>query len=226
MSSPFFLDLPGQTQLVGAACGPLETNAYLLRHGNHAVLIDPAIDSGVLLDQMRQWQSEGVQLQAIWNTHGHFDHVYDNARWKVAFPVPLLAHPLDEFFLEHLREQAIWFGLPAPDVVVPDAHFEANQILQLGELQARVLHLPGHSPGSVAFDFGAFIFGGDVLFQGSVGRTDLPASSTKDLANSLEILWQLPDETVIFPGHGPHFRLGDEKKSNFIARQIMSEAAR
>lgn len=194
--------------------------------GLEAVIIDPAIDSGALLDEMHGWQREGVTLTAIWNTHGHFDHVYDNARWKTAFPVPLLAHRADEEFLEHLREQSLWFGLPAPDVVIPDAWLEPDHRLSLGALTARVRHLPGHSPGSVAFDFGPFLFGGDVLFRGSIGRTDLPGSSPSELADSIRTLWELPDETLVFPGHGAQTTIGIERRSNLVARQLLTEAAR
>ena len=84
-----------------------------------ALVIDPAIDSGEAFARMHELENAGYTLVAIWNTHGHFDHVYDNARWKSAFDVPIWMHSADNFLIEHLREQSIWLGLPAPEVARP-----------------------------------------------------------------------------------------------------------
>lgn len=237
------LEFEGQLRGWMLSCGPLETNAFLLESEGEMVVIDPAIESEALRVRARERASEGVRLIAIWNTHGHFDHVYDNAAWKADFPeAPLVAHAADFFFLEHLREQALWFGLPAPEVVRPDATLQEGQILRVGSLEARVLELPGHSPGSVAFVFrdsasGAFtsdasnvdapqsegfVIGGDVLFSGSVGRTDLPGASASELALSIRRLFELSSETRVFPGHGPDTTLGHEKSSNLVARELLA----
>ncbi|RYX82603.1 MBL fold metallo-hydrolase [bacterium] len=204
-------------------CGPLATNAYLLHETeeNILVIVDPAIDADELLERARQLVAEGARFAAIWNTHGHFDHVYDNALWKAEFNVPVFTHPADAFFLEHLREQALWFGLPAPEVVPADNELHEGDTLQIGKESARVWELPGHSPGSVAFDFGTAWIVGDVLFQGSVGRTDLPSGDALTLARSIERLWQLPDETLVLPGHGGSTTIGSEKQSNEVARQLL-----
>lgn len=208
-------------------CGPLATNAYLLHEtdANVLVIVDPATGADELLARARSLVAEGAHFAAIWNTHGHFDHVYDNALWKSEFKAPLLAHPADAFFLEHLREQSLWFGLPAPEVVQADAELHEGDTLEIGTEKARVWELPGHSPGSVAFDFGGFWIVGDVLFQGSVGRTDLPGGSARVLANSIERLWQLPDATVILPGHGESTSIGAEKQSNEVARQLLESVS-
>lgn len=215
--------LPPPWHLATQNCGPLQTNAYLLWQGQHAVLIDPAIDAHQLLQQMRELQEQGVKLDAIWNTHGHFDHVYDNARWKNEWDVPLYAHPNDAFFLEHLREQALWFGLPAPEIVLPDQTLEENQTLRVAALEVQVIELPGHSPGSVGFLFDDHLISGDVIFEDSYGRTDLPGAATSQLADSLRRVYELPDTTRLLPGHGAATTVERERKFNVAARELIAQ---
>lgn len=214
---------PSALHLETFRCGPLENNLYLLldREAQEAVVVDPSIAGDAAFDLARQWRAQGIRLAAIWNTHGHFDHVYDNARWKAEFEVPILSHPADAPFLEHLREQALWFGLPAPAIAVADEILAAGQTLSVGTHRAQVLELPGHSPGSVGFDFGAFVMSGDVLFQDSVGRTDLPLCSEADLAASVQKLFDLAPETQILPGHGPQTSIEAEKRRNVVARALL-----
>ena len=204
-------------------CGPLQTNAYLLWHGAQAVIIDPAIGADDLLQQMCALSEKGVQLQAIWNTHGHFDHVYDNARWQSRFDVPIFCHGADAFFLEHLREQALWFGLPAPDIALPQETLEEGQRLRVGEVEVSVLALPGHSPGSVGFAFEDKLIGGDVVFEGSYGRVDLPGADPSQLAASLRRIWQMAPQIQILPGHGAATTLAREQTSNTAAAQLMAQ---
>ena len=198
--------------------GPLATNAYLLTDDDsgEAIVIDPSIGGDAVLDSARAWQKNGGRLLAIWATHGHFDHIYDGARWKDEFSIPLLAHRADEFWFERLREQSLWLGLPPPAPVHPDAWLEDGQVLNIGEHRARVLHVPGHSPGSVAFWWESqnWCVSGDVLFQDSVGRTDLPGCSLDALRASLRVLLALPGATRILPGHGPATTVALEKANN------------
>ena len=206
-------------------CGPFATNAYLLHetNSNELVIIDPAIGADELFAQAQSLVASGAHFRAIWNTHGHFDHVYDNARWKNEFDTSIFAHEADEFFLEHLREQSLWFGVPAPEVVSPDVALHQGDVLRIGEERALVWELPGHSPGSVAFGFDNFWIVGDVLFQNSVGRTDLPGGDPLVLARSVQRLWTLPDETRIFPGHGEETTIGAEKQQNEIAHDLLTK---
>jgi len=186
--------------------GPLSNNIYLLwdQESGEAVIVDPSIGSEPALARLLELEKSGVRLQAIWNTHGHFDHIYDNALWKEKYPVPLLMHKADDFLLEHLREQAIWFGLEAPEPARRDTDLADVDELRVGQYSARVLHAPGHSPGSVAFWFASenLCISGDVLFRKSVGRTDLPGASSAELETSLRRLAELPPQTRILPGHG------------------------
>lgn len=214
---PEFLPSASRLSVLSFTSGPLSTNTFLLRDAasNQAVVIDPTIGADEAFDALRQWRSEGAQVTGIWNTHGHFDHVYDNARFQGEFAVPIWGHPADAFFLEHLREQSLWFGVPAPAI----APFDRDPLAQpptLGELRLEVLPTPGHSPGSVSFFFPdqSLCLSGDVLFQGSVGRTDLPGCSPQELAQSLRLLASLPPQTRILCGHGPETTIEREIHSN------------
>ncbi|PQV63250.1 Glyoxylase, beta-lactamase superfamily II [Abditibacterium utsteinense] len=212
-------------QIESFVCGPLQTNSFLLIDENtrQAVIIDPSIQSDAAFLRATQLRARGIELKEIWNTHGHFDHIYDNARWKAEFRAPVLASQNDEFFLENLSEQSIWFGLPAPEVTKTDHFLQPDEILSLGEFSCRVLTLPGHSPGSVGFYFEALdlCIQGDVLFAGSVGRTDLPGCSEEDLAASLQTLFALPPQTQILTGHGEFTTIEIEKRENQLARALI-----
>ena len=201
----------------------MQTNSYLLWQGAEAVIIDPSIGADELLNKMRALQKEGVQLRAIWNTHGHIDHVYDNARWKAEFNVPIYCHAADHFFLEHLREQSLWFGLAEPEVVPPDELLHEGQTLKVGDLEVKVVELPGHSPGSVAFQFGGYLISGDVIFRNSYGRVDLPGANAAQLARSLQRVSQMPPQTQILCGHGENTTVEAEARSNAAARELMAQ---
>jgi glyoxylase-like metal-dependent hydrolase (beta-lactamase superfamily II) len=214
--------------------GPLSNNIYLLTddESHESVIIDPSIDSDIALTAVRA--NPSAPLQAVWNTHGHFDHIYDNAKWKRAFNVPLLAHAGDEYFLENLGDMSVWFGLPVPESVAPDQLLEGGQTVRVGRHEASVLYTPGHSPGSISFYFAesggaesGVCISGDVLFRGSVGRTDLPGCSTEELNESLRLLATLPTATRILPGHGPETTVGEELQTNpfYHALQASLQAA-
>ena len=207
--------------------GPMDNNLYLLRDDQalQLVVVDPSLVSEPALERVADLVDAGYEVSAIWNTHGHFDHVYDNARWKAVYPVPLLAHPDDKSFLDHLREQAIWFGMAPPEVVLPDGPLGPDTPVAVGGYAPQILHLPGHSPGSLGFYFAPqkFCIIGDVLFAGSVGRTDLPGSSAAALADSLRAVWKLPADTQILPGHGAATTLGHEMRTNQVAQDLMRQ---
>ena len=211
-------------ELFTQTVGPANTNAYLLHEtrADALVVIDPSVGADELFGRAQTLVSGGAHFQAIWNTHGHFDHVYDNARWKAAFGAPIYAHAGDAYFLEHLREQSLWFGLSAPEVASVDVELHEGDALPIGDETALVWHLPGHSPGSVAFGFGNFWISGDVLFQNSVGRFDLPGADEQALARSIGRLWTLPDATRVLAGHGAPTTIGAEKQWNSVARALLN----
>ena len=201
----------------------MQTNSFLLWQGQQAVIIDPSIGADQLLEKMRELKKQGVELMAIWNTHGHIDHVYDNAVWKAEFGAPIYCHAADHFFLEHLREQSLWFGLPEPEVVQPDELLHDGQTLKVGNLEVKVIELPGHSPGSVAFAFDDHLISGDVIFRNSYGRVDLPGADASHLARSLERVLQMAPQTQILCGHGEGTSVENEAKTNAAARDLMRQ---
>jgi len=201
----------------------METNSFLLWQNNQSVIIDPSIGADELLQKMRELRDEGVQLVGIWNTHGHIDHVYDNAVWKAEFGAPIYCHAADHFFLEHLREQSLWFGLAEPQVVQPDELLREGQTLNVGDLEVKVIELPGHSPGSVAFGFDEHLISGDVIFRNSYGRVDLPGADAKQLAHSLRRVLQLAPQTQLLCGHGELTNVATEAQNNAAARDLMRQ---
>ncbi len=209
--------------------GPMENNLYLLLDDitHSAVVVDPSIQSEAALERARELEREGYDFAAIWNTHGHFDHIFDNARWKKALGVPISMHAADESFRLRLREQAHWFGFEPPEIVATDHFLTPGEVVNVGEHAATILHLPGHSPGSVAFYFAAqdLCIAGDVLFAGSVGRTDLPGASPAELEKSLAILFALPPQTRILPGHAAATTIAQEAATNPFCREILERKA-
>jgi glyoxylase-like metal-dependent hydrolase (beta-lactamase superfamily II) len=132
-------------------------------------------------------------------------------------------HEGDLFFVERLREQAMWFGFPAADGVPPNQYFQEGQILKVGNQNVQVLYTPGHSPGSVSFYLAEHevCISGDVIFRGSAGRTDLPGCSVQQLGKSLHLLLSLPENTQLLPGHGPSTKVASEKRTNPVYLSLL-----
>jgi glyoxylase-like metal-dependent hydrolase (beta-lactamase superfamily II) len=175
---------------------------------------------------VRELLRDGYTLTAIWNTHGHFDHIYDNAAWRQEFAAPLWMHPDDQLFIDRLPEQALWMGFPAPPVRSPTTLSRPDKPVHIGEHAVRVLHTPGHSPGSVSFHFtsAGICISGDVLFRGSIGRTDLPGCSFNILQESLLKLSKLPAATRILPGHGDATTVGFEMSTNPFYEPLLNSS--
>ena len=193
--------------------GPFEENTYLLveRTTGRAVLVDPG-DEGARI--VREVKAAGAVLDAIWLTHGHIDHIGGVAAVLREWPVPVHMHPLDRPLYDDGARHAAGYNVPFEQPPAPDRELAEGGIVQLGGLRFDVLHLPGHSPGHVAFHGHGMLFGGDVLFAGSIGRTDLPLSNPAHLERSLERLATLPPETQVYAGHGPRTTIGSELRTN------------
>lgn len=196
--------------------GPLQENCYLLSDAGQAVLIDPGDEAERLLGALG-----GLELTAVWLTHAHFDHVGAVADVLDRFPVPVYLHPADLPLLRNAALSAAYFGLTLRQPEVEPLPLAHAQVLNVGGLGATCLYTPGHAPGHVAFYVPAagFVLAGDALFQGSVGRTDLPGGDPAQLIRSIEQeLLSLPDETVVYPGHGPATTIGAERRTNPFLR--------
>ena len=195
--------------------GALETNCYLVgcEQTRLGAVIDPGGDAADILAAVEQ---KGLTLKYVLLTHAHFDHIGAVAEIVQATRVPVAMHPADLPLLR-ARGGAALFGVfmrPSPD---PDIELADGQVIELGVLRLRVLHTPGHTPGHVTFHEATAraAFDGDVLFQQGIGRTDFPGSSFQQLMNSIRNkLFTLPDDTTIYPGHGPATTVGDEKRYN------------
>jgi hydroxyacylglutathione hydrolase len=180
-----------------------------------AVLIDPGGDLELIEAQL---EALGAELKEIWLTHGHLDHAGASRTLADRCKVPLIGpHEADRFWLQRLEAQAQNYGLPAYANFEPDRWLTEQDTLKLGEYEFQVIHCPGHTPGHVVFyqKEEGLLIAGDVLFAGSIGRTDFPMSCHEDLVTAIKTkLFTLPEAVCVAPGHGPTTTIGREKKSN------------
>ncbi len=184
-----------------------------------AVLIDAGGDAAVLRREIEQL---GLNVQALWLTHGHVDHAGAVGELAQLWQVPVIGpHKDDAFWLDAIQDIAARYGLPIPRTVHIDQWLEGSEILSLGDAQFEVRFAPGHTPGHVMFyqaELG-LLWTGDVLFKGSIGRTDFPKGNHQQLIDSIHReCFSLPDNTQFISGHGPMSTIGHEKKFNpFVA---------
>lgn len=194
--------------------GPLENNALLVvdPESREAVLVDPGMGSEVILGSIKE---QGLRVTAILNTHGHFDHTYNNGIFRQELGCPLLMHEADLGLLRNMSGHAALFGFPPRTSPDPDAFLTPGQEIRVGHGALRVLHTPGHTPGGVSFAAPGWVITGDTLFAQSIGRTDLPGGDYDQLIHSIRTaLFTLPESTEVFPGHGPSTLIGYEKRHN------------
>ena len=195
--------------------GVFEENCYLLADDetNRAVLIDPGDEGERIIEMVA---AAGVTLDAIWLTHAHIDHIGAIAAVKRRYDVPVHLHPLDLPYYTRLSARAAeMYGIDFEQPEGPDAELADGQELSCGTLHFEVMHVPGHAPGLVAFTGHGVSFGGDLLFAGSIGRTDLPLGDPSDMNASLaRYTGALADDVVVYPGHGPSTSIGREKRTN------------
>lgn len=194
--------------------GPIETNAYLLLEKAEAVLIDAP--HGALKAITPVLEKTGAKLRALFLTHGHWDHISDARRIQDT-GVKVYAHSGDRTWIEDPSFVMKRFPMLSYEGIKIDHIVKSGEILELIGEEFEVRHVPGHAPGNVLFYNAAnnAAFVGDVIFARAVGRTDLPGGSFDVLEKSIkEQVYTLPDDTVIYSGHGPETTVGEEKKSN------------
>lgn len=193
--------------------GPFQENCYLLsdEQTRDAVLIDPGDEGARLIAAVER---DALTLRALWITHAHIDHVAGIAAVKRHWDVPVYLHPLDRPLYDHAAEQGRHYGLRIEAPPAPDRDLADGDVVTVGGLSFSVMHVPGHAPGHVAFVGHGVVFGGDCLFAGSIGRTDLPLCDPRALRVSLTRFSALPPETVVYAGHGPVTTIGEENRTN------------
>lgn len=190
--------------------GYLETNCYIFADldSKEAALIDPGSNGGGIISEVEKY---GLNIKRIINTHGHGDHISSNGKFKA----PIYIHKLDADFLGNAKlNLSASFGLA---IKSPSANhlLEDGDIIKIGGFELKVLHTPGHTPGSISLLSDGVVFSGDTLFMGGIGRTDFVYGSEEKLINSIkEKLFVLDEETVVYPGHGPSSTIGKEKREN------------
>ena len=195
--------------------GIISTNCYLVinEETKQTVVIDPAACPSYLMGHIK---SEGLQVEAILLTHGHFDHIMGIGDLRKEFPVPVYAHEGDQ---ETLLDPSLNLSISYTDGYTFDGatYVRDGQTLELAGASFQVIHTPGHTPGGVCYylENEKVLFSGDTLFQNSVGRTDFPNSSMSDLIRSLrEKVMALPDDVKVYPGHMGETTIGHERKHN------------
>jgi glyoxylase-like metal-dependent hydrolase (beta-lactamase superfamily II) len=198
---------------------PFSENTYVaFDETKEAVIIDPGCYEPTEKAELDQFiTSKGLTVKFILNTHCHIDHVLGNFHCKTKYKVPLAINKQDEKVLLAVQSYASNYGFAGYQPTLPDRFLEENESFTFGNTNWKILFLPGHSPGHIAFydEQKKTIFSGDVLFKRSIGRTDLPGGNFDVLLKSIQQkLFLLPDDVVVYSGHGSTTTIGEEKKSN------------
>jgi len=207
--------------IIPLVVGNLATNCYVVGdpETKKGIIIDPGGHAERIMDAVER---ENLEIVAIVDTHGHFDHVLDNEAVKQATGAPIAIHPADAPMLTDPKKGfgvfAMFFGGlrggPPADVLLN----EGDEV-RFGNQVLKVVHTPGHSQGSISLVGDGVVFSGDALFQGSIGRTDFPGGDYQQLIDSIRTrILTLPDDTVVYSGHGPATTVGDEKRHNPFVR--------
>lgn len=202
--------------------GPLACNCTIMgdEQTHEAIVIDPGDEVSRIHKRLT---ALGLTLKQILITHGHIDHVGGALKLKRLTGAPIYMNEADFPQLAMMDTQASWIGVPTPETAPPDAGLADGAVVGLETCQAKVIHTPGHTQGSICLHFAPLklLIAGDTLFAGSVGRTDLPGGNSGQIIESIQSrLLTLPDETRVVPGHGQATTIGSERKSNPYIRTM------
>lgn len=191
--------------------GPFQENSYLLSEEGRGVLVDPGDEPDRIVEMVT---SAHVVVDAIWLTHAHLDHIGAIAELKRRWNVPVSLHEDDLKLYRRAEQQAAFYGLSFEQPPDPEHFLAHGEVLSVQRQRFAVHHTPGHAPGHVVFLAPGIMIGGDLLFAGSIGRTDVPFSNPEAMERSLAYVAQFDPDTAVYPGHGPPTTIGSELASN------------
>lgn len=202
---------------------PFSENTYVIADlSGNAIIIDPGMtdtaEDSILFEYIEE---EKLQPKLILNTHCHLDHILGNSAAAERYKIDMRCHAFELAVIERASSTSHMFGIPYRPSVLPSKTIEEDETISIGDISLDVLFVPGHAPGHLAFvcHEERVVFSGDVLFKGSVGRVDLPGSNAADLVHSIQTkMYNLPDDYVVYSGHGPQTTIGEEKRDNFFVR--------
>ena len=198
---------------------PLGENSFIISdETGECIFVDPGFFYDEEHDEVRDYiKTNNLKPVKITNTHCHFDHIMGVEFVRNEFKIPFLAHVNDAFWVEKAIDQSNMFGFEMNPVLPADALLIENDFVEFGNTKLKIIHVPGHSPGHVVFycESDHKLIAGDVLFYGSIGRTDLPGGDYETLISNIKNkLFHLPDDTAVYCGHGPETTIGFEKRTN------------
>lgn len=201
-------------------CGPFDANNYLVidEASKEAVLIDSSEFNQEITDEV---QKQGAKVKYILITHGHFDHILGINDMKKAFNAEVIVPAEDVILIENVNQHAKFFGEEILEKPEHDKTYDEVSELSIGDKKIEIIKTPGHTEGGVSLLIGNDLFSGDTLFKDSFGRTDLYGGSTKKIVNSIvNVLFNLPENTIVHAGHGPSSTIGYEKNNNDILHYV------
>lgn len=200
--------------------GPLQANCFIVwdDSSREAIVIDPGDEPDRILSFIKE---NNLKVRYIVCTHAHFDHVGALPELKVHTGAPVAVHEAEKEIYEGARDMAAFFGYDIEKLPEPDIYLRDNDLINMGSVQLRVLHTPGHSPGGLCLYGNGVIFTGDTIFAGSVGRTDFYGGDINQLKHSFKRILSLPPDTKILPGHGPGTTVDEEKRENPFSEEFL-----
>ena len=199
--------------------GIFEANCYILwdEKDKEAIVVDPGEEGERIIEVIRK---DSLKIRSIVNTHTHIDHIGANDFLREKTEAPLLAHSADVFLLQNAELNLSALTGKDRSFGLPDRVLEEGDEIRVGGFSLRILHTPGHTPGGICLYGDNKLFSGDTLFAGGIGRTDLAAGDLRELQKSIkDKILTLPDEVVVYPGHGPSTTVGKERRYNFFISQ-------